>query len=128
MNKKQKDFINKCKEITWGEALSKKYDSIYFVPLKEKHDSGYNLLQVIGEIRHKSKDYEYYIIDYCDVIDFESYYEPCNPIRDLHIDCNNEVYHIWSNRQKMIPQHLVSNAVFKMDKLDSLGDKENEDK
>ena len=124
MNKAQIELINKCKEITWVEALNKKYDSIYFVPLKKKHDSGYNLLQVIGEIRHKVEDYEYYIIDYCDVIDFESYYEPCIPIRDLHIDCKNGVYHIWSNRQKMIPQHLVSSAVFKMDKLDSLGDKE----
>ena len=123
MNKTQKELVNKCKEISYGKALSQKYDGIYFVPLKQKHDSGYNLLQVIGEIRHKVEDYEYYIIDYCDVIDFESYYEPCNPIRDLHIDCKNGVYHIWSNRQKMIPQYLVSNAVFKMDKLDSLGDK-----
>ena len=119
MNKKQKEFISKCKEISWGGALNKKYDSIYFVPLRRKHDSGFNLIEVIGEIWHKEEDNEYYIIDYCDVIDFESYYEPCNPIRDLHIDCKDGVYHIWSNRQKLIPQHLVSNAVFKMDKLDS---------
>lgn len=114
MIKKQKDFLKECKECSWGKALKMKYDSIYFIPTKEKHDSGYNIIIVIGEV-----DDEKYIIDYCDVIDFESYYNEANPIRDLHIDCNNGIYHIWSNRQKLIPQHLVSCAVFSMDRLDS---------
>ena len=114
MNKRQKELINECKQITWGLALKTKYDSIYFIPTKKKHDSGYNIIIVIGEVG----EYKY-IIDYCDVIDFESYYTEENPIRDLHIDCNDGIFHIWSNRQKLIPQHLVSCAVFSMDKLDS---------
>ena len=114
MNKRQKKLLEECKECSWGKALKMKYDSIYFIPTRKKHDSGYNIIIVIGEVND-----EKYIIDYCDVIDFESYYGEENPIRDLHIDCNNNVYHIWSNRQKLIPQHLVSSAVFSMDKLDS---------
>ena len=114
MNKEQKELINECKQITYGLALKTKYDSIYFIPTRKKHDSGYNIIVVIGEVGEDK-----YIIDYCDVIDFESYYTEEIPIHDLHIDCNNGIFHIWSNRQKLVPQHLVSNAVFSMDQLDS---------
>jgi hypothetical protein len=74
-------------EIHWREPL-KNLDGLYILPLRRKHDSGYNCIELVAEFRDGRPMVR--IDNGTDDICFEGSH--------FRMDCDNGIFHIWNNR------------------------------
>lgn len=107
MNKKQRELLDKCKQIRHFEQVAP-LDDIFILPTRRNHDSGYKIMYVVGYNREENK---HYLLDvYCDVINLGYFTQQ---LRDVNIDIPEDgIIHFWSNKSKFINQHRVSSCTF----------------
>ena len=119
MNKYQQELLDKCKLVKVTDDIEL-LDDIYILPINKKHDSGYNIMYVVGYSR-KSKNY--YLLDtYCDVVNF-GYLR--DEFKNLNVDIQHGVIHFWSNHQQLKNEFRVSSCTFDfVDKNESISKEE----
>ena len=109
MNKWQKELLDKCKEVAFDEEVPL-LDDIYILPTNKKHESGYNIMYVIGFSRETK---QHYLLDtICDVVNIGEYNQF---IRGINVDIEeNGVIHFWSNYEKFKSVFKISSCTFEM--------------
>lgn len=95
----QKELLSLAKE---PKDESQLYDSIFIIPRRQLHDSGFKMMYVIGAVSDSNKDEseKYHLLQtFSDVVDFGRIFgEGKMGFDDLHLDINpNGIIHIWTN-------------------------------
>ena len=107
MTKHQKELLEKCKRPAFYEDLSL-FDDIYILPTNQRHDSGFKIMLIVGEVRETE---EYYLIDACcDVVNLGFL---TKQIKEVNIDIeHSKIIHLWSNYQLFKCGYRLSSCTF----------------
>jgi len=108
MTKYQKELLEKCNVRTEIDQKVPLFDDIYILPTKEKHESGYKIMYIVGKVR---KNDEYYLLDTCcDVVNLGFF---TKAIKEVNIDIEHAgIIHLWNNYQLFKCGYRVSSCTF----------------